>query len=356
MKTVVLEKPGSLHLTDTAPPTEPGPGEALVRVQRVGICGTDLHAFRGRQPYFTYPRILGHELGVEVLAINPQSDRGQMHEGVADAAQTGSRLRVGDRCAIEPYLYCGACSACRRGRTNCCSNLQVLGVHTDGGMRELITVPIDKLHRSEALPLEHLALVETLCIGAHAVGRADLMPDQSALVIGAGPIGLTAVAFARLAGADVAVMEIDENRMRFAQENLGVEHLIDGRGDVEAQLRAVFGGELPLTVFDATGNARSMMNALGLIEQGGSVVFISLVQDEITFADAEFHRRETTLISSRNATSADFARVVQTLEAGAINLAPWLTHSAPPEELITEFPGWLQPESQVVKAMLSFEE
>jgi 2-desacetyl-2-hydroxyethyl bacteriochlorophyllide A dehydrogenase len=343
MKTVILEKPGSLHLTETAPPTEAGPGEALVRVQRVGICGTDLHAFRGRQPYFSYPRILGHELGVEIVALNPQTESG------AQGAP-----RVGDRCAVEPYLNCGACSACRRGRMNCCSHLRVLGVHTDGGMRELITVPIAKLHRSETLPLEHLALVETLCIGAHAVDRADLAPEQPTLVIGAGPIGLTAVAFARLAGADVAVMEIDENRMRFVQENLGVEHLIDGRGDAEAQLRAVFGGDLPLTVFDATGNARSMMNALGLIEQGGSVVFISLVQDEISFPDPEFHRRETTLISSRNATSADFARVVRTLETGAIELAPWLTHSAPPETLISEFPGWLRPESQVVKAMLHF--
>ena len=339
MKTVILEKPGSLNLTESAPPAGPGPGEALVRVRRVGICGTDLHAFRGRQPYFSYPRILGHELGVEILSLDPDTE---------------SILQPGDHCAVEPYLNCGACSACRRGRINCCAHLQVLGVHMDGGMRERITVPIEKLHRSETLPLEHLALVETLCIGAHAVDRANLEPAQSTLVIGAGPIGLTAVAFARLAGAEVAVMEIDENRMRFMQENLGVEHLIDGRGDAEAQLRAVFGGDLPLTVFDATGNARSMMNALGLIEQGGSVVFISLVQDDISFPDPEFHRRETTLLSSRNATSADFARVVRTLETDAINLAPWLTHSAPPETLIDEFPGWLQPDNQVVKAMLHF--
>lgn len=339
MKTVLLEKPGSLNLTESAPPAGPGPGEALVRVRRVGICGTDLHAFRGRQPYFSYPRILGHELGVEILSLDPDTE---------------SSLQPGDHCAVEPYLNCGACSACRRGRINCCAHLQVLGVHMDGGMRERITVPIEKLHRSETLPLEHLALVETLCIGAHAVDRANLELAQSTLVIGAGPIGLTAVAFARLAGAEVAVMEIDENRMRFVQENLGVEHLIDGRGDAEAQLRAVFGGDLPLTVFDATGNARSMMNALGLIEQGGSVVFISLVQDDITFPDPDFHRRETTLLSSRNATSADFARVVRTLETDAINLAPWLTHSAPPETLIDEFPGWLQPDNQVVKAMLHF--
>lgn len=342
MKTVILEEPGNLRLADTPPPTEPGPGEALVRVQRVGICGTDLHAYRGQQPYFSYPRILGHELGVEVVALGQSTEL--------------SPVQVGDHCAVEPYLNCGTCSACRRGRTNCCANLQVLGVHTDGGMRELITVPIAKLHPSPSLPLEHLALVETLCIGAHAVRRASLLPAQSALVIGAGPIGLTALAFARLAGADVAVMEVDEHRMAFAQKNLGVEHIIDGRGDAPAQLRAAFGGDLPLIVFDATGNARSMQNALGLIDQGGTVVYISLVQDDISFPDPEFHRRETTLLSSRNATGDDFAWVIENLEAGHINLAPWLTHRAGPEEIVAEFPGWLRPENRVVKAMLAFDE
>lgn len=343
MKTVILEEPGHLRLTDTPSPSELQQGEALVRVQRVGICGTDLHAFRGRQPFFTYPRILGHELGVEVLAVK---------EG--EKPPHSSSVQVGDLCAVEPYLHCGTCSACRRGRTNCCANLQVLGVHTDGGMRELLTVPIHKLHRSATLPLEHLALVETLCIGAHAVRRADLVPGQPVLVIGCGPIGLTAVAFARLAGADVAVMEIDETRMQFVQKHLGIEHLIDGRRDADSQLRNAFSGDLPLTIFDATGNAHSMMNSLSLIEQGGTVVFISLVQDDITFPDPEFHRRETTLLSSRNATGDDFAWVIQNLEASTIDLAPWLTHNASPQTIITEFPSWTQPENGVVKALLHF--
>ena len=174
MQTIVLETPGSFTQVDRPDAPGPGPGEALVSVRRIGICGTDLHAFRGRQPFFQYPRVLGHELGVEVLAVG---------EGV-------EAICPGDRCAIEPYLNCGKCIACRHGKTNCCASLQVLGVHTDGGMCERLIVPASKLHKSLTLTLDQLALVETLGIGAHAVDRAALMAGEVVLVIGAGPIGL----------------------------------------------------------------------------------------------------------------------------------------------------------------------
>ena len=178
MLQIVLDQPGRFSSRDVAEPT-PGPGEALVRVHRIGVCGTDLHAFAGRQPFFEYPRVLGHELGVEVVAI-------------ADGA-VGSELVVGDLCAVEPYLNCGTCSACRRGRTNCCRALRVLGVHIDGGMSPLLAVPVEKLHRSRSLTLDPLALVETLGIGGHAVERAAPQPGENLLIIGAGPIGLGAI-------------------------------------------------------------------------------------------------------------------------------------------------------------------
>ena len=341
MKTIVLEQPGTFRLIETGLPGEPGPGEAVVRVRRVGICGTDLHAFRGRQPFFSYPRILGHELGVEVVALGPQDrDWG---------------LQAGDRCSVMPYLFCGECSACRRGKTNCCYHLQVLGVHTDGGMREFITVPAEKLLKSESIPLDHLALVEMLCIGAHAVRRADLTPGENVLVIGAGPIGLGVVQFAHLAGANVLVMEIAPSRLRFCRQVVGIQHTVDARQEVLPQLQALLDGDLPTTVFDATGNARSMMNAFDYVAHGGKLVFVGLVQDDITFHDPDFHRREQTLLSSRNATMEDFKKVIQTLEAGQINLDPWITHRASPEALITQFPRWLEPESGVIKAMLEFE-
>ena len=340
MKTIVLTQPGVFQLTETVRPGAPGPTEALVRVHRVGICGTDLHAFRGRQPFFSYPRILGHELGVEVLALG------------ADAGQAG--VAVGDLCAVEPYLNCGECSACRRGKTNCCTRLQVLGVHSDGGMREEILVPVAKLHKADDVPVDQLAMVEMLCIGAHAVARAQLTQGEQVLVIGAGPIGLGVMQFAQLAGARVAGMEMSDSRMHFAQNALGIDKWIDSRGDVAGQLAARWGGELPTAVFDATGNATSMGNAFNYVENGGKLIFVGLVQDDIIFHDPDFHRREGTLLSSRNATAGDFARVLQAMRDGVLTLEPWITHRANPDGLAEAFPGWLDPAAGVVKAMLEF--
>lgn len=341
MKTIVLEKPEVFRLTEIEPLGQPGPGEALVRVRRVGICGTDLHAFKGRQPFFSYPRILGHELGVEVEALGP--------------LKTDLDLAVGDLCTVEPYLNCGHCQACRQGKTNCCTSLQVLGVHTDGGMREWLTVPATKLHKAhKPLPPEHLALVEMLCIGAHAVRRAQVEPEEYVLVIGAGPIGLSVAQFARLAGANLIVLEINAERLEFCRRQLGVEFGLGGQTDPVPQLQELLSGDMPTTVFDATGSARSMMNAFNYVAHGGKLVFVGLVQGDITFHDPDFHRRELTLLSSRNATGQDFAYVIRMLEAGKINLTPWITHRASPKALVSEFPGWLLPETGVVKAMLEF--
>ena len=339
MKTIILQQPERLSLIDTEPPGPPGPNEALVRVRRVGICGTDLHAFAGRQNFFSYPRVLGHELGVEIEALGPTESEGD--------------LAVGDRCCIVPYLHCGQCIACRRGKTNCCVRMQVLGVHLDGGMRELFVVPADKLIRSAAIPLDHLALVEMLCIGAHAVRRAQLEPGEVALVIGAGPIGLAVGQFAQLVGVRVLLLEISDARLDFCRHELGLE-VIDGKHDPLAQLHTRLKGELPTAVFDATGSARSMMQAFTYPAHGGKLIFVGHIPDDITFHDPDFHQRELTLLASRNATHADFDWSIELLEAGQINLSPWITHRASPEAIITDFAGWLDPEQGVVKAMLEF--
>jgi 2-desacetyl-2-hydroxyethyl bacteriochlorophyllide A dehydrogenase len=337
MISIVLEQPGRFRVTEAPRPPAPGAGEVLVRVGRVGICGTDLHAFRGRQPFFTYPRILGHELGVEIVELGTETQ--------------GLGLSEGDHCAVEPYLNCGECVACRRGRTNCCEKLQVLGVHCDGGMVEWLVVPATKLHPSK-LPLEHLALVEMLCIGAHAVSRAQLTPDEQVVVVGAGPIGLGTAQFAKLSGAKVAVMEISPLRRAFCQQHLGISTLIDPGEDAVAALRAAFDGGLPAVVFDATGNANSMAASFGYVANSGKLIYVGLVQSEITFFDPEFHRRELTLFASRNATSRDFKNVIAALEDGSINIAPWITHRSSPESFVEALPTWLEPERGVVKAML----
>jgi threonine dehydrogenase-like Zn-dependent dehydrogenase len=338
MQAIILEEPGQLRLRAGEEVGTPGVGEALVRIRQVGVCGTDLHAYQGDQPFFTYPRILGHELGVEVLEI------GENEQG----------LSAGSRCAVEPYFHCGQCPACRRGKPNCCLNLQVFGVHIDGGMREYARLPTRYLHPSPTLSFEHLALVEPLAIGAHAVARAQLSKGEQVLVVGAGPIGLAVTQFALLAGAQVMVLDISEQRLRFCQERWPQVTCLHGQGDPLAALRTRGGDDFPTAVFDATGNPHSMRASFSYPGHGGRLIFVGLFQGDVTFNDPDFHKRELTLLSSRNATSADFQRVVAHLEAGRIDLAPWITHRATAETVIEAFPHWFERESGIIKALIAF--
>ncbi len=324
-------------LTTTEAPSTPQPDEALVRVHRVGVCGTDLHAFAGKQPFFSYPRVLGHELGVEVIAVG----------------QDVRNVQIGDHCSVEPYINCQKCIACRRGKTNCCVNMSVLGVHTDGGMRELFLLPARKLHPSCKLNFDQLALVETLGIGAHAVERATLQSGEFVLVIGAGPIGLAVMQFAMEKGAQVIVLDVNKTRLEFCQKQLGIPHVINGSDEnVLEALQHITTGDLPTVVFDATGNPKSMMGSFDFPAHGGRLIFVGLFQGDVTFNDPNFHRRELTLMGSRNARPEDFINIIRLVEAGAINTDPWITHRAPFCDTVEQFPSWTQPETGVIKAMI----
>ncbi|PTX97905.1 zinc-binding alcohol dehydrogenase family protein [Opitutus sp. ER46] len=335
MLQIVLEKPGSFSAVDVTEP-KPAPGEALVRVHRVGVCGTDLHAFAGKQPFFSYPRVLGHELGVEVV------DPGSEPHG----------LKVGDRCSVEPYVNCGRCVACRRGKPNCCSELKVLGVHADGGMRPLFALPARKLHRSAKLGFEQLALVETLGIGAHAVERAALQRDDFVVVIGAGPIGLSVIQFALVSGATVAVMDVSETRLTFCREKLGVRHVVTAGAEAANALKAIGGGDLPNVVIDATGNPKSMAGTFELAAHGGRIVFVGLFQGDLTFNDPNFHRRELTVSGSRNSLPQTFRDIIALVEAGKVDTSPWITHRFALADTPRVFPTEIAGNPAVLKAMI----
>lgn len=340
MNTIVLERPGFLSLQDTPEPESPGENEALVRIHRVGICGTDLHAFEGTQPFFSYPRILGHELAVEVVALGKTS--------------TPNTLAVGEIAALNPYMNCGTCIACRRGKPNACVRLQVLGVHRDGGMREYIVVPAHKLQRAPGLSLDAVALVEMFSIGAHAVRRANLQAGDVVLVIGAGPIGLGVMQFARLRGAQVIALDVNAARLAFCREALDVPHTIDALDNPQEALKQLLGDDLPTTVFDATGNAASMRNAFQYVAHGGQLVYVGITREDIAFSDPYFHSHEISLLASRNATDADFATVIDALTTGVVKIDRWVTHRTTPQRIVDEFSGWLDPKAGVVKAMLAF--
>lgn len=339
MEALELEKPGSFRVVEVPEPGPPGEGEAVVRVRAVGICGTDYGGFLGKMPYFSYPRIPGHELGVEVVAVGP---------GVANVA-------AGDRCCVEPYINCQRCHSCTRGLTNCCEHHQTLGVHCDGGLRRLFTVPARKLHRSPSLSHEQNALVETLAIGCHAIDRGRPTAAETVLVIGAGPIGLSAVEFAKLSGARVIVMDRVAARLDFVRTRMGIADTVlaaGGDADVEA-VRRLTDGRFCEVVVDATGSAASMGQALAFCAFGGRLVYVGITQAEVTFPHAPvMHRRELSILASRNALSADFARIIALIGAGRIDTAPWITHRIPFAGTIATFPSLLDPASGVIKAVV----
>jgi len=339
LKTIILNQPQEFQLISRDFDDTLAENEALLKIHRIGICGTDYHAYRGRQPFFSYPRVLGHELGAEVVSLG-------------SGAET-SDIKIGDKVSVEPYLNCGVCQPCQNGKTNCCESLKVLGVHSDGGMAEYLKVPVNKLHKSDILQYEQLALVETLGIGSHAVQRANVSANDIVLVIGAGPIGLSVIQFAKINGAKIAVMDFSKQRLDFANEVIGIDKSIVATEDFSADdLRRILEGKLPTVVFDATGNAQSMMKAFSYVAFGGKLVYVGLFQGEVTFFDPDFHRREIILLASRNALPTDFKHIISKMESGEINTKAWLTHEAAFDDLPTVFETWLDPKSQVIKAMV----
>jgi 2-desacetyl-2-hydroxyethyl bacteriochlorophyllide A dehydrogenase len=340
MKAIQLDKPHQFRRIDVPEPPAPGPGEALIRVHRVGICGTDYSGYLGKMPFFSYPRIPGHELGVEVLAVGSEV----------------ANVKVGDRCSVEPYMNCQQCFACRHGKGNCCESLKVLGVMMDGGMCDRLIVPARKLHPSTKLTLDQLALVETLGIGCHAVNRGAPQPDDNVLIIGAGPIGLSSMEFVKLSGAKLIVLDVLEARLEFARRRMGVAHTILAKGDGSEleQLKQLTDGTLAQLVIDATGSNKSMSQALGYVSFTGRLVYVGITQQEVSFPHAPLmHRREMTLLASRNALPADFTRIIKLIEDGRIDTQPWITHHASFDDVIEVFPSWLKPESGVIKAVVS---
>jgi len=337
MLALTLDAPGNFRFVERDEPTPPAAGEALVRVHAIGVCGTDVSGYLGKMPFIRYPRILGHELGVEVLAVG---------DGV-------KHIRPGDRCSVEPYLNCGSCPPCRVGRTNCCERLEVLGVHCDGGLRPRLVLPAHKLHPATDLSYDQLALVETLAIGCHAVARGAPGEGDNVLIIGAGPIGLAALEFARLTGANLFVIEPNESRREFVKRTYG---LTEVHGALEpAAFADLTGGCFARVVVDATGSAASMARAFEFACFGGRVVFVGITSEPVPLNDPLFHRRELTLLATRNAVAGDFTRIIGLIRDGTIQTRPWVTHRLEFPAVPQAFPGLLKPGSGVVKAMIGMD-
>lgn len=316
MKALVCQQPGELIWEPRDIP-KPQKGEVLIKVKAVGICGTDIHAWRGKQPFFSYPRVLGHEIC------------GDIRELGSDVSQ----WRVGQQVAVIPYVACSECSACLSGRTNCCENIAVIGVHRDGGFSEYICVPQQNILLAEGITPQSAALIEPFAISAHAVRRAGVQANDAVLVVGAGPIGIGAAAIAKASGVKVMVADTSAQRRCHAAVQLDLPTLDPLATDFIDQLREGFGGSLAQTVIDATGNPQSMNQAIDLIRHGGRIVFVGLFKGDLQFSDPEFHKKETTMMGSRNATAEDFVYVGELMQRGLLREEMLLTQRLHFDEL-----------------------
>ena len=337
MKYIVCEKPGEFILKEKEAPLRKM-GEALLKVTKVGICGTDLHAFAGNQAFFTYPRILGHELATRIEEI------GENNKG----------LKVGDNVVVMLYLNCGVCVACRNGKTNCCTSLEVLGIHTDGGMQEYITVPVAILLPAQKLTDNQMALVEPLAIGAHAVRRAQIEKNETIVVIGCGPIGLGLMKFAQIAGAKVIALDMNQERLHYAKEVIGVDHIVLAGDDAIQNISDITNADMAAAVFDATGHKGALESGPDYMSHGGRYILVGLSKGELTFTHPAIHAKETSILCSRNAALEDFEHVISVLEKGNFPVDSFITHNVNYSEMISNFNSWLDPATGVIKATVNF--
>ena len=336
MKAIVCSKPFSLDVEERPVPVRK-PGEVMIRIRRVGLCGTDYHIFSGNQPFLSYPRVMGHELAGEVAELD-----------------AGTALEVGQLVTINPYIPCGTCIACRKSKPNCCVNINVLGVHVDGGMTEFICVPAAAVIAVDGLTPDQAAMVEFLSVGAHAVRRGQVAKGDRALVVGAGPIGVGVALFCQFAGAEVTLIDTSAERLAYARDKVGIGHVQTVDDGLDAYLKARSDGEYFDVVFDATGNGKAIEKGFSYVAHGGRYVLVSVVKDVISFADPEFHKREMTLLGSRNATREDFEYVIEKLRSGAIPSVMLQTHNFDLVDTPTMIKDLIANQGSVLKAIATF--
>lgn len=293
MRAVVTTAMKAMELTEWPEPM-PGPGQALIQVEAVGICGSDIHIYTGEHPYLQYPQIQGHEFCGTVLAF------GEGYDGP---------VRVGERVAVEPLISCGTCYPCRQGRPNCCTNLAVLGVHVPGALAERIAVNVASLYPVGNLEAELGALAEPLSIGVQGVTRGGVTAEDRAVIFGAGPIGQAVLLAVKDRGAQTLVVDMLLPRLDLALK-LGADRVVHvGSQNVEEAVQDWTKGEGPSVIFEATGVPSVIRQAVELVASAGRVVIIGVSTREVSLPAVEFTRKELTILGSRNSTGV-FAEAV----------------------------------------------
>ena len=334
MRALAIDRPGSARVVERPRPV-PGPDEVLVRVQRAGLCGTDLSTFLGKNPLVSYPRVIGHEIAGTIEELG--------------AGVTG--WMAGARVTLSPYKNCGACAACRQARPNACRNNQTLGVQREGALAEFAVVAANRLFTSATLSMDHLALVEPFCIGMHAVRRARVTGRDTVLVMGCGGVGAGAVAAAAGRGARVVAMDVDTGKLAQAVALGADATVISTQADAKDRIAALTDGEGPDVVIEAVGKPATYRLALDLVAACGRVVYIGWVKGDIALEARQIVAKEVDLLGSRNAID-EFAEVITLFESGRVDPLALVTDRVTLDDVPGMFSRWADRPETVGKILV----
>jgi len=335
MKAVVLEGPGQAALKSVPELPAAGADEILLAVRRIGLCGSDLNSYRGRNPLVSFPRIPGHEVAAVVAEANPAHPEWQ----------------PGTAVTLSPYTNCGRCASCLRGRPNACQFNQTLGVQRDGALTQFIAIPAERLYRAD-LTLKELCLVEPLTVGFHAAARGRVAPGDTVAVFGCGGVGLGAVAGAGFRGASVIGVDLDDAKLAIARK-AGAEHAINtASGDLHGQLADLTHGRGPDVIIEAIGLPQTFRAAVEEVAYTGRVVYIGYAKEQVAYETRLFVQKELDILGSRNALPEDFRDVIRMLEAHRFPVEEAVTHVVPMEEAPDILEAWSREPARFSKIMI----
>ncbi len=334
-----MHAPGEVRV-ESVPDPERGPGEALLRVRRVGLCGTDLNSWRGRNPLVSFPRIPGHEIAATIVNLG---------------VEPPDHLSVGMDVTLSPYKSCGVCPACRHLRPNACRDNQTMGVQRDGAMAEYIAVPMDKLFVAN-LNLEELCLVEPLTVGCHAVARATVTTKDVVAIFGCGGVGLGAVAAAAFRGATTVAMDVEDAKLEIARK-AGATHTIHTkRQNVKEALAEMTGGDGPDVVIEAVGLAETFRAAVELVASTGRVVYIGYAKEPVSYETKLFVQKELNILGTRNALPEDFRQTIHMLAQHRFPIRDAISTIAPMDQTPELLRAWSDDPARFTKIMITLDQ
>jgi threonine dehydrogenase-like Zn-dependent dehydrogenase len=333
MRTLVIDQPGQVSYGEKPRPS-PAPGEVLLRIRRLGFCGTDLSTFRGANPLVTYPRVPGHEIAAVIEAVT---------SGVPEV------LTPGQEVTVLPYTACGRCPSCRAGRTNACRHNRTLGVQQEGAFAEYLAVPWEKVVAAP-LATRDLALVEPLAVGFHAAARGRVVARDTVVVFGCGMIGLGAIAAAGLQrGATVIAVDLEDDKLALARR-AGATHVINSRTEpLHERLLALTQEEGPDVVIEAVGTPATFQAAVAEVAYAGRVVYIGYAKAPVSYETKYFILKELDILGSRNSTPEDFQAVIRLLQGGRYPSADTVTRTVPFGEAAAALRDWAERPGAITK-------